>query len=89
MSKQFLCRAFRYATIALFLAAGFEGLKQFIFPGLSIWRLHIAAILFCAFGGAVLSVMSLGREHALSASQGAEYGRCKTTAVLAVLTNRA
>jgi hypothetical protein len=77
MSKQFPCRVFRYATIALFLAAGFEGIKQFIFPSLSIWRLHIVAILFCAFGVALLSVMSLGREHALSASQGRSMGGVK------------
>ena len=41
-------RALRYATIALFLAAGLEGLKQIVFPNLSAWQSHIAAILACA-----------------------------------------
>jgi two-component system, cell cycle sensor histidine kinase and response regulator CckA len=64
MSKQYLFRAFRYAAIALFLAAGVEGLKQVIFPRLSIWQSHIAAVLLCAFVVFLLSVGPLCREHA-------------------------
>src|ERR1700722_20388265 len=41
-------RELRRATIALFLAAGFEGLRQIFFPGFSVWRSHIAIPLLCA-----------------------------------------
>jgi PAS domain S-box-containing protein len=64
MSKQYLSRAFWYATIALCLAAGVEGLKQVIFPTLSIWQSHIATILLCALVVFLVSVGSLWREQA-------------------------
>jgi len=63
MSKRILFRTFRYAAIALFLASGFEGLKQVIFPNLSIWQAHIAAILLCAVVVLLLSLGVLCREH--------------------------
>ncbi len=40
-------RELRSATIALFLAAGFEGLRQIIFPGFSVWQSHIAIPVLC------------------------------------------
>jgi hypothetical protein len=58
MSTQYrLIRALRYATIALFLAAGLEGLKQIVFSSLSAGQSHIAAILICA---SVLFFLKLG-----------------------------
>jgi diguanylate cyclase (GGDEF)-like protein/PAS domain S-box-containing protein len=41
-------RELRRATIALFLAAGFEGLRQIFFPGFSVWQSHLAIPLLCA-----------------------------------------
>jgi diguanylate cyclase (GGDEF)-like protein/PAS domain S-box-containing protein len=41
-------RELRSATIALFLAAGFEGLRQIVLPGFSVWQSHIAIPLLCA-----------------------------------------
>jgi PAS domain-containing protein len=62
MSKQYLSiRALRCATIALFLAAGLEGLKQVVFPNLSAGRSRIPAILVCVF-----AVLSLTLESLLS-----------------------
>jgi sigma-B regulation protein RsbU (phosphoserine phosphatase) len=50
MSKQYLLiRALRCATIALFLSAGLEGLRQIVLPGLSAWQSHIVASSLCAF----------------------------------------
>jgi len=56
-------RALRYATIALFLAAGLEGLKQVVFPTFSAGQLHIAAILVCASIVFLLNFGLLCREH--------------------------
>jgi diguanylate cyclase (GGDEF)-like protein/PAS domain S-box-containing protein len=48
MVKQHLfIRALRCATIALFLAAGLEGLRQVVLPGLSAWQSQAVAML-CA-----------------------------------------
>jgi diguanylate cyclase (GGDEF)-like protein/PAS domain S-box-containing protein len=52
MFKQYqTIRALGYTTVALFLAAGLEGLKQIVFPGLSAWQSDTAAVLFCASVG--------------------------------------
>jgi diguanylate cyclase (GGDEF)-like protein/PAS domain S-box-containing protein len=59
-------RALRYATIALFLAAGLEGLKQVVFPNLSAGQSHIAAILVCAFVVFLLVLGLLRREEVQS-----------------------
>jgi hypothetical protein len=56
-------RALRYATIALFLAAGLEGLKQVVFPNFSAGQSHIAAILVCASIVFLLNFGLLCREH--------------------------
>ena len=67
MSTQYrLIRALRYATIALFLAAGLEGLKQVIFPNLSAGQSHIAAILVCASVVFLLNLGLLRREKVQS-----------------------
>src|SRR5208283_4998546 len=50
-------RALRWATVALFLAAGLAGLKQVVLPNLSAWQSHIAAILLCAL---VVFLLNLG-----------------------------
>jgi len=48
MSMQYrLTRALRYATIALFIAAGCEAFEHLIFPTLTVWQSHITAILAC------------------------------------------
>jgi diguanylate cyclase (GGDEF)-like protein/PAS domain S-box-containing protein len=59
-------RALRYATIALFLAAGLEGLKQIVFPILSAGQSHIAAILICASVVFLLNLGLLRREEVQS-----------------------
>src|ERR1017187_1193693 len=67
MSMQYrLIRALRYATIALFLAAGLEGLKQVVFPNLSAGQSHIAAILICASVVFLLNLGLLRREKVQS-----------------------
>src|ERR1700687_780738 len=58
-------RALRWATIALFLAAGFEGLKQVVFHKLYPGQAYIAAILLCASIVFVLSWGLLSRERPL------------------------
>ena len=60
-----LIRALRYATIALFLAAGLEGLKQVVFPNLSAGQ-YIAAILICASVVFLLNLGLLRREKVQS-----------------------
>jgi len=66
MSMQYrLIRALRYATIALFLAAGLEGLKQVVFPNLSAGQ-YIAAILICASVVFLLNLGLLRREKVQS-----------------------
>ncbi len=60
-----MTRALRCATIALFLAAGFEGLKHVVFHKLSAWQAHVAAILLCASIVFVLSWKLLSREQSL------------------------
>jgi diguanylate cyclase (GGDEF)-like protein/PAS domain S-box-containing protein len=37
----------RSATIALFLVAGFEGLRQIVFPGFFVWQSHVAIPVLC------------------------------------------
>jgi PAS domain S-box-containing protein len=65
MCKQYtLIRVLRYAAIAVFLAAGFEGLRQVVFPTLSAGQSHIAATLPCAFVVFLLNVGLLCREKA-------------------------
>ena len=67
MSTQYrLIRALRYTTIALFLAAGLEGLKQVVFPNLSAGQSHIAAILVCASVVFLLNLGLLRREKVQS-----------------------
>ena len=57
MSKRYpSLRAFRCATIALLLAAAFEGLRQIVFPA-SAWQTHAAAFLLCA---SVVFLLNLG-----------------------------
>jgi two-component system, cell cycle sensor histidine kinase and response regulator CckA len=63
MSKHYFFRVVRFATIALFLAAGVDGLRQVIFPHPSIWQSHIATILLCAFVVVLLSVGSVCLEQ--------------------------
>jgi diguanylate cyclase (GGDEF)-like protein/PAS domain S-box-containing protein len=64
MSMQYrLIRALRYATIALFIAVGFEALKLLIFPNLSTRQSHIAAILACAIIVFLLSSVGFPRER--------------------------
>jgi diguanylate cyclase (GGDEF)-like protein/PAS domain S-box-containing protein len=58
-----LIRALRYATIALFIAVGFEALKLLIFPNLSTRQSHIAAILACAIIVFLLSSVGFPRER--------------------------
>ena len=58
-----LIRARRCATIALSLAAGFEALKHLIFPNLSTWQSHIAAILACASIVFLLTSVGFPRER--------------------------
>jgi PAS domain S-box-containing protein len=65
MCKQYpLIRALRYAAIALFLAAGFEGLRQVVFPKLSAGQSRLAATLPCAVVVFVLNLGLLYREKA-------------------------
>ena len=52
-----MTRALRCATIALFLVAGGEGLRQGVFHKLSAGQAHMAAILLCA---AIVFVVSWG-----------------------------
>jgi diguanylate cyclase (GGDEF)-like protein/PAS domain S-box-containing protein len=64
MSMQYRrIRVFRYATIALFIAAGIEALKALIFPSLSAWQSHIAAILACATIVFLLTSAGVSRER--------------------------
>lgn len=59
MPKQhlFLLRALRWATVAVFLAASLELLRQIVFLAPSAWPAHAAAILVCA---SIVSVLNLG-----------------------------
>jgi diguanylate cyclase (GGDEF)-like protein len=57
-----LIRALRYATIALFMAAGVEAVEHFVFPSLSALQSHIAAILACAAIVAFLTLQAFSRE---------------------------
>jgi PAS domain-containing protein len=50
-------RALRWATIAVFLAASLELLRQIVFPAASAWQAHAAAILACA---SIVSVLNFG-----------------------------
>src|ERR1022692_2543030 len=56
-------RALRYAAIALCLAASFETLKRLLFPNLSTWQSHIAAILACATIVFLLTLLGFPRER--------------------------
>jgi diguanylate cyclase (GGDEF)-like protein/PAS domain S-box-containing protein len=58
-----LTRALRYATIALFMAAGFEAFEHLIFPNLAIWPSHIAAILACTIIVFLLASIGFSRER--------------------------
>jgi diguanylate cyclase (GGDEF)-like protein/PAS domain S-box-containing protein len=59
MLKQhmFFLRALRWATIAVFLAASLELLRQIVFSAASAWPAHAAAILVWA---SIVSVLNLG-----------------------------
>ena len=57
-----LIRALRYATIALFMAAGVEAVEHFVFPSLSALQSHIAATLACAAIVAFLTLQAFSRE---------------------------
>jgi PAS domain-containing protein len=62
MSMQYrLARALRYATIALFMAAGLEALEH-ILLNLAIWQSHITAILACATIVFLLTSVGFSRE---------------------------
>jgi len=56
-----LARALRYATIALFMAAGLEALEH-IFLNLAVWQSHLAAILACATIVFLLTSVGFSRE---------------------------
>jgi diguanylate cyclase (GGDEF)-like protein/PAS domain S-box-containing protein len=59
MSMQYrLTRALRYATIALIMAAGFEGLDHLAFLSLAIWQWRVAAVL--AYAAIVFLLTSVG-----------------------------
>jgi len=63
MSKQHpFIRALRRPTIALFLAAGLEGLGRIVFPSFSAWQAHPAAVVLCAFVVFLLTLELLGRQ---------------------------
>ena len=62
-TKYRLIRALRYATIALFFAASFETLKVLIFPNLSAWQSHVAAVLACAAMVFLLTLRGFARER--------------------------
>jgi len=64
MSKQYpFIRALRRPTIALFLAAGLEGLGRIVFPSFSAWQAHAAAVVLCAFVVFLLALELLGRQE--------------------------
>jgi diguanylate cyclase (GGDEF)-like protein/PAS domain S-box-containing protein len=56
--------ALRRATIALFLAAGLEALKDAVFPSRLAWQTHAATILLCASVVFLLNLGLLCRENA-------------------------
>jgi len=63
MSMQYrLTRALRYATIALFMAAGLEALEH-LFLNLAIRQSHITAILACAIIVFLLTSVGFSRER--------------------------
>jgi membrane protein implicated in regulation of membrane protease activity len=62
-TKYRLIRALHYATIALFIAAGFEALKALIFPNLSAWQSHVATVLACAALVFLLTSRGFARER--------------------------
>jgi diguanylate cyclase (GGDEF)-like protein/PAS domain S-box-containing protein len=64
MSMQYrLTRELRYATIALFMAAGFEALEHLISPSLTIWQSQVGAILACAAVVFLLTSVGFPREQ--------------------------
>jgi diguanylate cyclase (GGDEF)-like protein len=58
-----LTRALRYATIAVFMAAGFEALEHLISPTFTIWQSGVAAILACAAIVFLLASVGFSRER--------------------------
>ena len=67
MSTQFpFLRAFRCAAVAMFVAAGLEGLRHIAVAGLSSWQSHTAAILSCACVVFVLTFRLFSRDKVLS-----------------------
>jgi diguanylate cyclase (GGDEF)-like protein/PAS domain S-box-containing protein len=63
MSKRYrLIRALRNAAIALFLAIAFDAIEYFIFPNLSLWQSHIAAIVLWPSVVFLLTSVEFSRE---------------------------
>jgi diguanylate cyclase (GGDEF)-like protein/PAS domain S-box-containing protein len=61
--QDLLIRPLRYATIALFLAATLQGLRQIVLPGLSAWQSQIFATVLCACIVFLLTFGLLWRGH--------------------------